>query len=140
MTNLVASGLNTNAATAANLALRSGAGLADADKSQPTWKRDAAGPGLPAIDGKSALKAGTGPRPGGLDQTPIAEKDSDALKKRGAGKPEGARLGMADVRGAAGLAFKEGILENKRGLFYHPVRALVFAGFGFIENLIRGRK
>ena len=140
MTNPVASGLKTTPSNPPGLGLDGADKSSDAIKALPNWTRDATKAGLAGNDSKSALKPGIGPRPGGLDNASVTPPDGDASKKPLQAQPAGSRLGANAIIGAAQLAFNRDIRNHKMRVIFHPGRAFVMAGIGFIGNLIKGRK
>ena len=139
MTNPVASGLKTTPSVSSGVGLNSAAKAAESSKALPNWNR-AALPTEPAVsDGKTALKAGPGPRPGGLDGAPVTPQGSDQSKKPQSGKPVSSRLNPAAVANAARQAVNQNLLNNKWRVFLHPKTSVAMAIFGFFSNLIKGR-
>lgn len=135
MTNAVANGASSTVSKTPLPGLR-----ASAEKAKPSWKRDDTAAKTPDADGKPALKSGSGPRPGKLDQLPVVSaRVSDEKMKPGAGPSSNARGRLGNIGGAAILAAKEEFGGNKHRLLFHPKRSIFAAGMGFIENLIRGR-
>lgn len=139
MKNPVASGLKTTPSVSSGGGLNSAADAAEASKALPNWNRAAVQTEPAGSGGKSALKAGVGPRPGGLDRAPVMPQGSDESKKPQRGKPAGSRLNPAAVANAARGAINENLLNNKWRVFLHPKTSVAMAIYGFFSNLIKGK-
>ena len=139
MTNPLASGLKTTPAVPPGVGLNSAANAAETSKALPNWNRAAVKTEPESSDGRPALKAGLGPRPGGLDGAPVMPQSSDESKKPQMRKPVGSRLAPAAIANAARGAVNQNLLNNKWRVFLHPKTSVAMAIYGFFSNLIKGK-